>query len=128
MFLYRVEVKVATNPGMGMGLFVKEFIPKGSIVWEFVDGVDLKIPLEKINQLHPVQREHFEKYGWIENAEKDFYYMSCDLTSFINHSFNPNVEAEGMITKAIKDINIGDEVFIDYSTFSSDFDANELSL
>jgi hypothetical protein len=25
MFLYKVEVKIATNPKMGLGLFTKEF-------------------------------------------------------------------------------------------------------
>ena len=69
MFLYRVEVKVATNPKMGLGLFAKEFIPKNSVVWKFIEDIDLKIPVEKIEILTDVQREHFEKYGWIERGE-----------------------------------------------------------
>jgi hypothetical protein len=30
MFLYRTEVKPATNPAMGLGLFALEFIPNYS--------------------------------------------------------------------------------------------------
>ena len=36
MLLFKTEVKVATDPKMGLGLFATEFIPKGSVVWKFV--------------------------------------------------------------------------------------------
>ena len=95
MFLHRVEVKVATNPDMGLGLFAKEFIPKASIVWKFVEGVDIKLSTDQFNALNTAQREYFNKYGWIEKGEEDFYYSSCDLTNFMNHSYDPNVGSEG---------------------------------
>jgi hypothetical protein len=52
MFLYKVEVKIATNPKMDLGLFTKEFIPKGTIVWEFVEGVDIKMDEVTFNKLN----------------------------------------------------------------------------
>jgi SET domain-containing protein len=128
MFLYSVEVKVATNPAMGMGLFAKEFIAKDSVVWEFIEGIDLKVPIEKINSLNYAQKEHFYKYGWIEKNDENFYYLSCDLTNFINHSYTPNIEAKDTWSVALKDINIGEEIFIDYGVFSNDFDPSEVSL
>jgi len=127
MFLYRVEVKVATNPKMGLGLFAKEFIPKDSVVWKFIEGIDLKIPVEKIEILTDVQREHFEKYGWIERGEEGFYYSSCDLTNFMNHSYNPNIGCTENYSIALKDVHIGQELFIDYSEFVSNFNENEVN-
>ena len=50
MFKYRVEVKVATNPEMGLGLFASEPIKENSIVWEFLDGIDIRI--SKIGRAH----------------------------------------------------------------------------
>ena len=119
MFLYKVEVKLATNPKMDLGLFTKEFIPKGTIVWEFVEGVDIKMDEVTFNKLNKAQKEFFEKYGWKE--DDGFYYSSCDLTNFINHSYNPNLDVVGEIIISNKDIQIGEELFEDYSQFDAEF-------
>jgi hypothetical protein len=50
MFLIKTEVKVATDPRMGLGLFATEFIPKDSTVWEYVEGVDIEITIEEVNK------------------------------------------------------------------------------
>jgi SET domain-containing protein len=126
MFLYKVEVKVATNPEMGLGLFTKEFIQKGTIVWEFVEGVDIKMDEVTFNKLNYAQKEYFEKYGWKE--DDGFYYSSCDLTNFMNHSYNSNLTIDGDYTISKRDIQIGEELFINYEEFDVDFNSykNEL--
>ena len=119
MFLYKVEVKIATNPKMDLGLFTKEFIPKGTIVWEFVNGVDIKMDETTFNKLNYAQKEYFEKYGWKE--DDGFYYSSCDLTNFINHSYTPNLDIVGEVILSNRDIQIGEELFEDYSQFDTEF-------
>jgi SET domain-containing protein len=104
---------------MDLGLFTKEFIPKGTIVWEFVEGVDIKMDETTFNKLNEAQKEFFEKYGWKE--DDGFYYSSCDLTNFINHSYNPNLDVVGEIIISNKDIQIGEELFEDYSQFDTEF-------
>jgi SET domain-containing protein len=120
MFKYKTEVKVATNPNMDLGLFAKEFIPKGSIVWEFVEGVDIKVSIDKVEQMSEAQQEYFEKYGWIDEG---YYYSSCDLTNFINHSYDPNLDNTTDVTIALKDIQPGEEFFTNYGEFDSEFDS-----
>jgi hypothetical protein len=39
----------------------KEFIPKGTIVYEFINGIDIKMSDEKFNNLNIVQQEYFKK-------------------------------------------------------------------
>ena len=119
MFLYKVEVKIATNPKMGLGLFTKEFIPKGAIVWEFVEGVDVKMNKTTFNKLNYAQQDFFENYGWKE--DDGFYYSSCDLTNFINHNEDKNLDVVDEVIIANKDIQIGMELFEDYSEFDSEF-------
>ncbi len=126
MFLYRVGVKVATNPKMGLGLFAKEFIPKDSVVWEFVNGLDIKISMDKFNTLNDAQKEYFMKYGWIEKGEENFYYSSGDLTNFMNHSYNPNIDGTGKVSVALRNIHIGEELFINYKDFCFNFDETEV--
>ena len=120
MFLYKVEVKVATNPEMGLGLFTKEFIQKGTIVWEFVEGVDIKMDEVTFNKLNYAQKEYFEKYGWKE--DDGFYYSSCDLTNFINHSYKPNLDIVGEKVVSNRDIKVGEELFENYSQFDPEFE------
>lgn len=119
MFLFRTEVKVATNPIMGLGLFALEFIPKGAVVWEFVDGVDIKVSVDCVKQMSKAQQEYFDKYGWIDG---DYYYSSCDLTNFVNHSSQPNLKILNEIVIAIEDIEIGQELFENYSEFDKYFE------
>ena len=120
MFLYKVEVKVATNPEMGLGLFTKEFIQKGTIVWEFVEGVDIKMDEATFNKLNYAQKEYFEKYGW--KGDDGFYYSSCDLTNFINHSYKPNLDIVGEKVVSNRDIKVGEELFENYSQFDPEFE------
>ena len=120
MFLYKVEVKVATNPEMGLGLFTKEFIQKGTIVWKFVEGVDIKMDEVTFNKLNYAQKEYFEKYGWKE--DDGFYYSSCDLTNFINHSYKPNLDIVGEKVVSNRDIKVGEELFENYSQFDPEFE------
>jgi SET domain-containing protein len=119
MLLFKTEVKVATNPKMGLGLFATEFIPKGSIVWEFVEGVDIKVSIDRVKQMSKAQQEYFDKYAWIE---EDYHYASCDLTNFINHSYNPNLDNTTEFTIALRDIESGEELFTNYAEFDHDFD------
>jgi SET domain-containing protein len=122
MFLYRTEVRVATEPKMGLGLFAKEFIAKDSVVWKFFEGIDLKLHVSEVEKLSDVHKEYFEKYAWIEIGEEDYYYSSCDLTNFMNHSDKPNIGSKGKQSVALRDIAIGEEIFMDYGSFVSNFD------
>jgi SET domain-containing protein len=126
MFLYKTEIRTATNPKMGLGLFAKEFIPKNSVVWQFVDGIDIKISIEKLKTLNDAQKEYFYKYGWVEKDQENFYYSSADLTNFMNHSYTPSIGSEEGFSIALKDISDGEEIFIDYSEFCANFDENEV--
>ena len=119
MFLFRTEVKVATDPRMGLGLFATEFIPKDSIVCEFVEGVDIKVSVDRVEQMSEAQQEYFEKYAWVED---DYYYSSCDLTNFVNHSYQPNLKIIDEIMISLRDIHPGEKLFENYAEFDDCFD------
>jgi SET domain-containing protein len=119
MLLFKTEVKVATDPRMSLGLFATEFIPKDSIVWEFVEGVDIKVSVDRVEQMSEAQQEYFEKYAWVED---DYYYSSCDLTNFVNHSYQPNLDNTQDVTISLRDIEPGEELFTNYAEFDDCFD------
>ena len=119
MLLFKTEVKVATDPRMSLGLFATEVIPKDSIVWEFVEGVDIKVSVDRVEQMSEAQQEYFEKYAWVED---DYYYSSCDLTNFVNHSYQPNLDNTQDVTISLRDIEPGEELFTNYAEFDDCFD------
>jgi len=119
MFNFKVEVQNSSNKEYGLGLFAKEFIEQDSVVWKFKDGIDIKIDKNTFDNLSKVHKDYFKKYGWKDN---DYIYSSCDLTNFINHSFNPNLVCSGDLTIAQKDISIGEELFINYQEFDDWFE------
>lgn len=118
MILINSEIKISTNPLMGLGVFCLEFISSGSLVWEFTNGIDIKISKQEFNQLNIAQQSHFKKYGW---REFDYYYTSCDISNFINHSSHPNLDCTESDIYALRDINIGEELFVNYQEFDHDF-------
>lgn len=120
MLCFEAEIKLSTNKDYGLGLFSKEFLPSGMIVWEFIEGIDQKIHKDNIAHLPKAQKNYFDKYAWIKG---DYVYTACDLSNFINHSFSPNLISSGNYNIAAVDINIGDEIFINYQDFDDSFDS-----
>jgi SET domain-containing protein len=76
--------------------------------------------------LNDAQKEYFYKYGWIEKGEEDFYYSSGDLSNFMNHSYTPNLDGKQECLIAVRDIQVDEELFVDYSEFCANFDKDEV--
>ena len=61
MLLIDVELNSATNPSMGLGVFTKQFISSGSLVWEFTQGIDIKLSVDDFEKLNKAQKKFFDK-------------------------------------------------------------------
>ena len=57
---------VGRSPIDGFGVFAGEFIPKGTMVWEFTEGCDQVYSDEILAALSPVQRDVILYYGYVE--------------------------------------------------------------
>jgi len=115
-----VETYIAESPGMGFGLFSKNFIEKGTVIWEFVDGFDTKVHESRYSLLNDVQKAFVDKYFW---KEEDYYYSSCDYSNFQNHSYNPNSILLGDKMVAARDIRENEEILVNYQSFDDDFNS-----
>jgi SET domain-containing protein len=116
-----IETYLAESPGKGLGLYSKNFIPKDTIIWKFVEGFDIRVHKDQYHLLSDLQKKHIDTYFW---REGDYLYSSCDNSNFQNHSSNPNsvcCEHDKMI--AARDINPGEEILADYKSFDDDFES-----
>jgi SET domain-containing protein len=116
-----VETYLSESSGKGLGLFAKKFIPKDTIIWQFVEGFDTKVDKEKYELLTEVQKKFVDTYFW---KEGDYLYSSCDHSIFQNHSDNPNsIELDDDKMKAARDIHPNEEILVSYEDFDDDFES-----
>lgn len=127
-----VKTKVAPSPIHGLGIFTEEFIPQGSVIWKFTPGFDLKFTREQILSFPELPQIYIYKYSW-KSSKSQMYCFSSDNGKYFNHSDNANTVSnyldgeEEVVTTALRDIQIGEELTDNYSTFESDdFDGNVL--
>ena len=113
-----VETYIAESPGMGFGLFSKNPIKEGAVIWEFVDGFDTKVHESGYSLLNDVQKAFVDKYFW---KEEDYYYSSCDYSNFQNHSYSPNSIPLGDKMVAARDVEANEEILVNYQSFDDDF-------
>jgi len=115
-----VQTYIAESPGKGMGLYAKDFIPKDTVIWEFVEGFDIKVHKDRYHSLSDVQKKFIDRYFW---KDGDYLYSSCDHSSFQNHSNHPNsVELGDNKMVAFRDIYPDEEIVVSYESFDDDFE------
>jgi SET domain-containing protein len=124
--MLKVKTKVKESSLGGLGLFADEFIPKGAIIWEYSPKFDISFTKEEFDKMDKIEQDLLLTYSYFSKESGKFIY-SIDNSRFTNHSsLNPNegvvdmgkIETSGV---ALRDINIGEEILINYRTF----DAND---
>lgn len=103
-------------PGAGIGLFCAEFVPANTVVWRFHAGFDFIVETLPDNE---IMRAFVQKTGWLRRNGAEGWVMSADDNRFFNHSETPNcIDIDEVTTVARFDLTAGDEMTLDYRTFS----------
>lgn len=129
MMLIKTQVKESKIHGLG--LFADEYIPKGTEIWKFTSGFDQKFTKEQILAFSELLQIYIYKYSWKSNKSK-LYCLASDNAKYFNHSDDPNVlseyrdNEEEVVTVAIKDIEPGEEMLDNYSSFESKQDTDNV--
>ena len=116
--MLKVKTKVLPSKIEGLGLFADQFIPKGTVIWEYDPAFDERIHKEVLNNVPEAYKDFFTTYAYREGDE---YILCVDNARFINHSIDANV-IDTIKTKTIaaRDIAAGEEITSDYSSFDDD--------
>ena len=118
-----VDTELRSSPIHGIGVFSRQFIPAGTVVWTFTPGFDLEIDPPEVERLAPPARDQFLKYSYLDVLTGK-YVLCFDDGRFFNHSDQPNV-IDGVTPEtaqssvAVKDIAPGEELTCDYRTFDA---------
>jgi len=115
-----VKTTIGPSEIHGIGIFASEFISKGTIIWKFFPGFDLRFSDEDLEKMPQVAQEFMATYEYL--SERSGLHVLCsDNARFYNHSDHPNTmgididgtEGEGGDI-AIRDIYPGEEITCNY--------------
>ncbi len=120
-----VKTKIGPSKVSGIGLFADEFIPKNTWIWRFKKGFDIRVDKNYPDNLQEPAKSYFMKYAYQNN--KTLNYVLCsDNARFFNHSDAANTHCvedpddEDTANVASRDIQKGEELFVDYREFDTD--------
>lgn len=100
--------------GAGLGLFCREPVAAGTVIWRFDPGLDLV--LTELPDA-PLLRRFVEIYSYVPHEEPERWVLCLDDARFMNHADHPNTDDSGEHTIAARDIAAGEELTSDYRTF-----------
>ncbi|MBI2474315.1 MAG: SET domain-containing protein [Candidatus Taylorbacteria bacterium] len=118
-----VKTKIGPSKIEGIGLFAAEPIKAGTKVWKFEPQLDLVLSKEEAEKLSPSAHEQFHRYAYLDMV-RNKYLLCGDDGRFFNHSETPNCDEarDNESTFAIKDIDVGEELTINYGEFYGNMD------
>jgi len=114
-----VETYIEISEGIGIGLYAKNRILKGTKYWVRNEIFDKIISPSQLLRLNKLAINYIKKYGFLEVSGN--WYLPGDNDRFTNHSKSSNTlnhfDNGGLLQYATvtKDIEIGEEILCDYS-------------
>lgn len=108
----------------GTGVFAKEPIRKGQVVWQFDPRIDLMIPVEEFGNFPETFQDYLKIYTYIVILnDRRFMVLCADHAKHVNHADDPNLvdTPDGEQEIAARDIEQGEELTCNY--FASDLEA-----
>jgi SET domain-containing protein len=126
--MFFVEHYVASSEIAGVGLFSKNDIQKGELIWAFDFRFILLISDAEIAAMPPPMQASVLKYcyrGLGKDRLVGAYYYCADDSKFMNHAADPNTTwlAEGDRYIAARDIAAGTEITCSYADFCTEGEA-----
>lgn len=113
------------SPIHGVGLFADEFIPKGIITWRFDPIWDVVFSKDEVEKLPEHQKRLIKFFAYFSDKRQAYIY-SMDDSRFLNHSSHPNHDILPISNEvelcnvSNRDIQIGEELTVDYRSFDDD--------
>ena len=123
--MYIFEVRVKKSNINGRGVFAREDIPQGSIVWEYRSDHDLSFTIKEYEKMDVDQRKEMHHSAYLSPWTGVWICPPPDDPAcFTNHSpnnnlsvkFDTNISPEPFFI-ANRDIKIGEEITNNYREF-----------
>lgn len=104
----------------GLGCFANEPIRAGQRAWSLCDlTFDRVWNAHDYSSLPPIAREQIARFVYVCKHTSRIIYC-VDDARYLNHSADPNLmdSGRGINDYALRDIDVGEELTVDYRTFA----------
>ncbi len=115
-----VKTKIGPSEIHGTGLFADQFIPKGTVTWEWNETFDVAFDEEAVNSLPPLQKAYILYYAYLDK-ELGKLILCGDSQRYINHSRETNIDSSPRKDVASRDIQPGEEFLCNYNLFDNTY-------
>jgi uncharacterized protein len=117
------NASAGNSPIHGSGLFAREIIPAGTVIWELTPGFDCEMTPREFDGLDPASREAIRRYVYTD-METGMIVLCQDDARYMNHADRPNTRTVGRQTIALVEIRPGEEMTCNYAEFDAVSAAN----
>jgi SET domain-containing protein len=117
-----VKTYIGQSSINGMGLFADQFIPKGTVIWQFTNFLDRTYSKHVVEDMPESELKTFiKKYCYLDEDSWPHYVLCVDDARFMNHSDDPNTSnGENKTTVANRDIQVSEEITCNYHEIDDD--------
>lgn len=119
--MIRIKTSIGPSTLHGIGLFAAEFIPKGTVTWQYDPEFDTAFTNEQVEKMSLPAQSIFWNYAYLD---KDLgkYVLCADDQRFINHSTdNYNIKSTPRQDIAFRDIQPGEELLCNYNDYDDTY-------
>ena len=118
--MLQVKTTIDKSNMHGIGLYAAQFIPKGTVTWEYTPEFDNCYPLDCIKRMPKHIKKRFLDYSYIDYKQNK-YVLCFDDQRFINHSNKPNIKSTPNMDVALRDIKKGEEMTCNYEDYEKNW-------
>jgi uncharacterized protein len=116
-----VKTQIGSSKVHGIGLFADQFIPEGTVTWQYHPDFDSAYSESDILKMPATAREIFWKYAYYDK-ELGLYILCSDDQRFINHEpAFPNIISTPRQDVTARDILAGEELLCDYNCYDDTY-------
>mmetsp|Transcript_17392 Transcript_17392/g.37560 ORF Transcript_17392/g.37560 Transcript_17392/m.37560 type:complete len:151 (-) Transcript_17392:243-695(-) len=124
-YVVEVEVRPCEDPVKGQGVYAKQFISQGTVVWTptLLEAWTPEEAKQKLSEMQPEAAHVFLRHCFVAPTVPDRLQLNpTDDGRYTNHSSSPNTQAcedPSQGTVATRDIAAGEELTCDYRVFAN---------
>lgn len=102
----------------GLGLFTREPVKAGQVIWAFDPRFDRLIPMADLEAAPPVIQDFLWRYTYPHAGNPQLLVFEADEARHMNHSDTPNTDfSRGDTATTLRDIAAGEELTCNYRDF-----------
>ena len=112
--MFLIDTYLDKSTIKGVGVFSNENIKKGKKIKEVRPEFEIEFDKDNLPRMPLALARFIDSHAYEKEKGSKIVVLGIDNEKYLNHSDDPSVDDNGI---ALKDINIGDEITVNYRDF-----------